>query len=215
MIIQLGAEVRCTDGHCGKLTRIVVDRASRKVTHLIVREPTFTGVEKTVPGDNLVDGPPGPIRLALSMDQLAGMPAFSYHDTQALLEGEGRPPYSDPQYGFKGGSSWEFAHPDPATGDHAPGGTPEAPNDDITAGELAVDDRARVNATDGNIGLLHEIVVDPGTREVTHIIAREHQLLGNRDRKIPVANIERAHGGTIYLALSAKQARSLPNVDDR
>ena len=214
MIIQPGADVRCADGPCGKLTRIVVDRASRKVTHLIVREPTFTGVEKIVPGDNLVDGPPGPVLLALSMDQLAAMPALSYHALQAMLEGEGRPPYSDPQYGFAGGSSWEFAHPDPATGDRAPGGKTEAPGDDISAGEMAVDDRARVNTTDGTLGLLHALVVDAGTGEVTHIIAREHQLLGNRDRKIPVGHIARAHGGTIYLSLNSQQSRALPNVED-
>ena len=34
--LRIGAEVSCSDGYCGKVTRLVVDPAARTVAHLVI-----------------------------------------------------------------------------------------------------------------------------------------------------------------------------------
>jgi hypothetical protein len=34
--VTIGADVSCTDGACGKVSRVVIDPAARAVTHLVV-----------------------------------------------------------------------------------------------------------------------------------------------------------------------------------
>lgn len=217
MIIQIRADVYCTDGICGRLSRLVVDRASRKLTHLVVHEPAFTGVDRIVPSEYLAGSESKAVWLSLNKAQFAGKPTFTYLASQALLEGEGRPHYSDPQYGFAEGTHWDFAQPTPegtapAPSEHAQNVDVAAPKDEITRGELGVDEHIRVNSLDGSLGTLQEVVIDPGTKVVTHIVMRESQLLGHRDVRIAVGNIDKVRNGTIYLALSTEQVHALPKV---
>ena len=37
----IGAEVSCSDGACGKVSRVVVDPVARTVTHLVVDRPAW------------------------------------------------------------------------------------------------------------------------------------------------------------------------------
>jgi hypothetical protein len=56
------AEVSCTDGFCGTLSRVVVDRRGRTVTHLVVNDRQLQG--RLVPLDLVdVDAATGKIRL--------------------------------------------------------------------------------------------------------------------------------------------------------
>jgi sporulation protein YlmC with PRC-barrel domain len=48
---MIGAEASCTDGPCGKLTRVVVDPVARAVTHLVVGPNHEPGAARLVPVD--------------------------------------------------------------------------------------------------------------------------------------------------------------------
>ena len=39
----IGADANCTDGICGKLSRLVIDPGARRVTHLVVDDRQFQG----------------------------------------------------------------------------------------------------------------------------------------------------------------------------
>ena len=58
----IGAEVSCTDGACGKLSRVVVDPVARVVTHLIVEPHRGHEPARLVPLD-LADSAAGEIQL--------------------------------------------------------------------------------------------------------------------------------------------------------
>ena len=45
----IGAEVSCTDGACGKLSRVVVDPVAQVVTHLIVEPRRGHGEARLAP----------------------------------------------------------------------------------------------------------------------------------------------------------------------
>ena len=42
-LLTIGAEVSCTDGPGGKLSRVVIDPRARTVTHLVVNDRQFQG----------------------------------------------------------------------------------------------------------------------------------------------------------------------------
>jgi uncharacterized protein (DUF1786 family) len=45
----IGAEASCTDGACGKVTRVVVDPIARAITHLVVEPGPRHGIGRLVP----------------------------------------------------------------------------------------------------------------------------------------------------------------------
>ena len=47
----IGSEVRCSDGVCGKLSRVIVDPLARAVTHLVVEPSQGNHVGRIVPLD--------------------------------------------------------------------------------------------------------------------------------------------------------------------
>ena len=57
--LTIGADVSCTDGVCGKLSRLVIDPRARTVTHLVVNDRQFQG--RLVPL-NLIASTPRPAR---------------------------------------------------------------------------------------------------------------------------------------------------------
>ena len=58
--LTIGADVSCTDGVCGKVSRLVIDPRARTVTHLVVNDRQFQG--RLVPV-SLVDATTGEIGL--------------------------------------------------------------------------------------------------------------------------------------------------------
>lgn len=49
MLLQLGIPVRCTDGPCGELGDVVINRATRRVTHLVVEPHHEHALARLVP----------------------------------------------------------------------------------------------------------------------------------------------------------------------
>jgi hypothetical protein len=68
----IGTEVSCSDGLCGKLTRVVIDPVARTLTHLVVEPGHQGGAGRLVPID-LVDSDSGPIRLRCTIAQFAAL----------------------------------------------------------------------------------------------------------------------------------------------
>ena len=60
--LTIGADVSCTDGVCGKVSRLVIDPRARTVTHLVVNDCQLQG--RLVPLNLVdVDATAGTIRL--------------------------------------------------------------------------------------------------------------------------------------------------------
>ena len=62
----IGASASCTDGVCGKVTRVVVDPVARTITHLVVEPKHWHGPGRLVPLD-LIDATTGEIRLRCTL----------------------------------------------------------------------------------------------------------------------------------------------------
>ena len=211
MNIGTRADVDCSEGHCGHSTRIVVDRSTRKITHVVVRESGLRGTERLVPIGEVASADRDKIVLRTSKAQLSQMQQYKvdvYAPDQTNERGGGSSP----------GTMWEFITPMPDQliqggqrvnlSDFDTVGTHE----NIEEGEVAATDSSRVEAIDGNVGWLTELVADPDSMVVTHFVMRERQLRGQRDVTIPADAIDYIRDGVIHLGLDKQQIKDLPGT---
>ena len=68
-----------------------------------------------------------------------------------------------------------------------------------------------VHATDGDIGHLRALRIDPGSRQVTHVLIREGPVWDRKDVAIPAALVAGFDDG-IRLSITRQQVRDLPQA---
>lgn len=206
----IGTEARCTDGVCGKVSRVVVDPVAEAVTHLVVEPEDRHGLARLVPLD-LVDTTSGDIQLQSTLAAFAQLdPA---EETQFVPGSVG---YAD--YGPEQVIAWPYYGLNPVAG--LPGGvdlgvagfSPTVAYDRIPVGEVEVRRGDPVQATDGNIGRIQGLVVDPDDHQVTHVLLQEGHLWGRKEVAIPIKAVSRV-GDTIQLSISKQDVQDLPSVD--
>ena len=79
-------------------------------------------------------------------------------------------------------------------------------------GEQAVRRGARVEASDGYLGQVEELLVNSKNMHVTHLVVREKHLWRNRDVAIPVSEIDHVDEDSVALKLDRKGIKELPAV---
>ena len=193
----IGAEVSCTDGPCGTLTRVVLDPVAEVVTHLIVQPRREQGPAKLVPVE-LVDSAADAIRLKCSSAEFDSLdPA---REGQFIASDNDVPNYRTtdtvawPHFSYRGAQ-----------------GHLEA-DDAIPPGEVEVQRGEHVNATDGHIGQVEGLVIDPASHQVTHVLLQEGHLWGRKQVTIPISTVTRV-ADRIEVNLTKQQVQDLPEVD--
>ncbi len=81
--------------------------------------------------------------------------------------------------------------------------------DTVPRGEVAVQRGAHVHATDGPIGQVQGLVVDPDTEHVTHVLLQEGHLWGRKQVAIPISVVTELDDG-IGLSISKREVGQLP-----
>jgi sporulation protein YlmC with PRC-barrel domain len=206
----IGAEVSCSDGDCGKLRRVVVDPIARAVTHLVVEPKDREGLARLVPLD-LVDATAGEIRLRCTVAAFEQLD--SAEETQFIPGSSGYAAYgpgqvvSMPYYGLGGG----IGVPGAMDVDLA-GVSQTVTYDKVPLGEVDVRRGEHVHATDGDIGRVQGLVIDPADRHVTHVLLQEGHLWGRKEVAIPISAVTGVDDG-IRLNVTKHQVQDLPPVD--
>ena len=197
----IGADASCTDGVCGEVIRVVVDPVARAVTHLVVEPKHRRGLGRLVPLD-LVDTTTATVRLRCTVAEFESL-AFA-EETQFLPRSGRYAGYgpgqwlSWPYFGLGGGL-------DLRTGNSSQ----PVINDKVPLGEVAVRRGEQVHATDGAIGRVQGLVIDPGDHHVTHVLLQEGHLWGRKEVAIPISAVTRVDEG-IQLRITRKEVQDLP-----
>ena len=193
----IGADAVCTDGPCGEVSRVVVDPVARTVTHLVVEPKHRRGLGRLVPVD-LVDTTTGEIQLRCTLEEfdklgdaeetlfLPGSNGYAGYGPEQVL--------SWPYYGGLGNLSQPITY------------------DTLPLGEVAVRRGEQVHATDGDIGRVQGLVIDPSNHRVTHVLLQEGHLWGSKDVAIPISTVVGVDDG-IQLSLTKQEIQDLPPVD--
>jgi len=198
----IGADVSCSDGACGKVTRVVVDPVARTVTHLVVEPKHRLDVGRLVPL-GLADATAGEIRLRCTLADFGKLdPA---EETQFLPGTPGYPGYDPeqvlwmPYYSMGKGMGGNYI---PLT----------ATYDTVPLDEVEVRRGEHVHATDGHIGKVQGLVIDPDSHRVTHVLLQEGHLWGRKEVAIPIGAVTGVDDG-IRLNITRQQVQDLPPVD--
>ena len=204
----IGADARCTDGDCGEVRRVIVNPVAREVTHLVVEPKGRLGLARLVPLD-LVGTSAGRVEIRCTLAEFAELE--SAEETQFIPGSQGYAAYGPeqvltwPYYGLGGAGT--------VTDAAALQGTSETVTyDTIPLGEVEVRRGDPVQATDGEIGRVHGLVIDPRSHHVTHVLLAEGHLWGKKEVAIPIRSVTRVDEG-IQLNITKQQVEDLPPVD--
>ena len=209
--LVIGSETRCIDNKVpGEVKAVVVNRDTRTVTHLVIEPKGREGLARLVPLDH-VDAAAGKIRLRYTEAEFKNLSAAEetlaeiFHSGPVEMVTEG----------------WRPADDEPAVD-----GSEISPvRPEILAGEVDLVPRLlpteeeehrgdHVHATDGDIGQLRALCIDPRTHEVTHIhvLLKEGHLWGHKEVAIPSGMVSGFAAG-IHLNISKQQVRALTHKD--
>ncbi len=189
MEIPIDAEVKCTDGVCGRSTYLIVNPADRQITHVVVKLADWPHAERLVPIDLVRNGGNSALELDCTSAHLITLEHFI--DTHYVRE----------------------THSNPIS----PGAPPMSmlvPKEyyRIPEGELAVQKGAHVNATDGMIGRVGEFVIDPATDQISHLVVHEGHLWGQHNVTVSVSAIDRIEADVVYLKLTRDAVKELAHA---
>ena len=187
--IPLKARVECTDGRGGEVATLIVDRTRLTVTHVVVREDRLGHTERIVPIDRVVETSTDTIWLSCTVEELHRMPDFLNVEYQEVP----LPAYVG--YGYDVGTPTYYAQTE-----MIPVATELVPE-----GGRSVHPGTPVDASDGYIGELSELLTDPETGQITHLVLREGHRWGKKKVLIPISMVEAATPeGTIRLHADKK-----------
>ncbi len=204
---RIGCEVHTSDGPCGELTRVIIDPVARALTHIVVRPKGHQTLGRLVPVA-LVEGNGDEVRLACTAAQLD---ALEEAEESQLLPASGYPAtdvYAWPYYGAGGmGMSGAVGYPSGLEYGPIP-----VVSDRVPVGDVEVRRGDQVHASDGWIGAVQGLVVDPQDHHVTHVLLQEGHLWGRKQVAIPIAAVTRMQDA-IQVELTKQQVHDLPAVD--
>ncbi|HVT71158.1 MAG TPA: PRC-barrel domain-containing protein [Trebonia sp.] len=205
MQFTIGGHASLSDGtHC-RITRVIVDPVKQTITHLVVEPGHRASLSRLVPLD-LVESSGGQVRLHCTEAELERLdPA---EEVKFLPGTAPFPGYSPGQVGF-----WPYY----SLGINGRVGgevTEGLTADVVPPGEVDVQRGDPVQATDGDIGKVQGLVVDPGSHRVTHVLLQEGHLWGRHQVAIPMQAVASTEAG-IRLNLTKRQVEDLPPVDAR
>jgi hypothetical protein len=204
---RIAAQVQCTDGVCGQVTEVVVDKKTWTVTHLVVEPPHRSGLGRLVSVD-LVDTVTDEIELRCTV---ASFERMVHAEKTELLPGSN---------GGYGGYGLGQPVPGPYIGRSSfgviGGGLSDAFDpvvyDTLPPGEIAVGGAA-VHASDGDIGHVQGLVADRGDHHLSYVLLQEGHLWGRKQVAIPIAAVISVDDG-IRLNITKQQVEDLPSLND-
>jgi sporulation protein YlmC with PRC-barrel domain len=205
---RIGADARCTDGICGKVTRVVVDPVARAVTHLVVQPKHWPGLGRLVPLGLVDAATPKEVRLRCTR---AEFDELGFAEETHFAPGTSPDQYADysaeqmlmlPYYRRVAGEGMPQAPEDEPTGTYS----------SLPPDEVGVPRGKPVYASDGEIGRVEGLVIDPGNHHVSHVLLQEGHLFGHREVVIPIGAVL----GTVdavQLNITKQQVENLPPVN--
>ncbi len=198
----IGADASCVDGVCGKVISVVVDPVARAVTHLVVEPRHRQGAGRLVPLD-LVEATTGQIRLRCTLAE--------FEKLDRAEETQFRPGSTGYQ-GYPQDAVRELAYYGLGALGVGFGPDQTVTYDTVPVGEVDVRRGDQVFATDGSIGHVQGLVIDPRSRHVTHVLLQEGHLWGHKEVAIPIRAVTVLDDG-IQLNITKQQVQDLPPVD--
>lgn len=198
--LVIGSDAAWSDGHRGEVLAVVIRPADRTVTHIVVEPKGRQGLARLVPLD-LVRATPDQVDLDCTETEFQNLePA---EETLA----EFIPGQPDPVQLLPPG--WRGAGEPTVEGGSIHRIVEQETVDIVPPGEVEERRGDHVHATDGDIGPVHALRIDPRSRQMTHVLVREGPVWARDQVAIPADKVAGFDDG-IQLTLTRQQVRDLP-----
>jgi hypothetical protein len=184
--IPLNAPVYSSDQQCGHITYLVINPQTQRVTHLVVKEGAEPHVERMVPIEAAAKTSPDRIQLRCSRDEFKLMDRFveiGHHEEMV-------PDYEQFKYTYK---VWPYVPQQQIR--------METRTKQVPLGELALHQRALVQATDGPVGWVAGLGIEPTSRRIKRLVIEQGVPWDRRQIAVPIGQIEQAEENVVYLKL--------------
>jgi uncharacterized membrane protein/sporulation protein YlmC with PRC-barrel domain len=192
--IPLHAKVMCTDGLAGESTSVIVHPLTQKITSLIVQDKTLADpVEWVVPVEEVVACDSVLIQLTCTREKLSQMQPFR----QAYYLEQEFPEYV---YVYSYPYMVSMAQPMPTMMEEL----------NISPEEIGIHRGTRVEAIDGYIGLVGELILSPESWRITHFTMMRGKLWGKKEICIPLVYVDHVEQDTVILNVRKQQIDDLP-----
>ncbi len=191
------AEVYCSDGIAGISTYVIGNPINHQVTHLVVKSSRPPFHENLVSVDMVEETAPNRIQLKCALNEIETMEPFEYEE---YIRTE-YPTYLCLPYMPAARPIEEDVVSNVLVKHH-----------NIPWGEIAIWRGAKVEATDGYIGQVDELLINSLNTRVTHLVLRVRHMLKDRVITIPVSQIESVNEDKIYLRLDRHSIEELPTT---
>jgi uncharacterized membrane protein len=203
--LPTNAEVHCSDGVAGLSTYVIVNPINRQITHLVVKSLLPPMNEYLVPLDQVKETTPNRIELKCTRDDFNKMKRFEVEEFIRT---------KIPNYETWRGNSVAWPYVVHASGMPTEEVVSNVPmkHQNIPPGEVAVRRGARVEASDGYVGLVDELLINSNNLQVTHLVLLERHIFKDREITIPVSQIDRVDEDTVYLKLDRQSVEQLPTT---
>ena len=192
--LRIGAKVSCADGVCGEVIRVVVDPASSVATHLAVRPTHHRALDRLVPLDLVEATEGGELHLSCTAADFDKLDAA---EEVHVMPGNIGLPTNRRRLPL------QFFMPSPHS---------TFASESVPYGEVDLRHGDKVRATDGEIGHVEGLLVDPSDHQVTHVLLQEGHLWGRKQVAIPIDVVKKFDGG-VDVSLTKQQVHDLPRVD--
>jgi hypothetical protein len=199
--LPINAEVYCSDGIAGRSSYIIGNPINLQVTHLVIQSFLPPSQEYLMPVDLVEETTNDRIKLKCTRADLNKMDPFLYKEYIPT--------------DFPGYLSWPYVLPAQSGANRV---RQEALNfttvthRNLPEGELALRRGAHVEATDGYVGQVDELLLNSNNMQVTHLVLLERHILQKRETTIPVSQIDHIDEGTVYLKLDRQGVEALPTT---
>jgi sporulation protein YlmC with PRC-barrel domain len=201
--LVMGSDAVCSDGYRGEVHGVVLHPAARTVTHVVIEPKGRLGLARLVPLD-LVDAVPGEVRLSCTETEFKNLDAAE--ETLAGFV----PGYPFPVQLLPPG--WHDAGMPTVDGGTLSRVPEQETLDIVPPGEVEEHRSDRVHATDGDIGQVHALGIDLGSRRLTHVLVQEGPVWARKQIAIPFDRVAGFEDG-IRLSISKQQVRELPAAE--
>ena len=196
--MPMNAKVQCSDGACGETINVIVNPVSHTVTHFALKDKKLpNNPTRIVSMDKVASVTPDQITLNCTVKEVSAMAPFLV-DTFVQESGSGM--------AYRSGEAYTSQY---VVNDTAYDNVREQ---QLPKDELAVYSGMEIEASDGKVGKLDELVLDGDSGAITHIQMREGHLWGKKDVAIPVDDIDFTDGKTVYLNIDKDAVKALPAV---
>lgn len=201
--IPIDAKVECADGPCGKSIAVIADRETRVVTHLALEDESLPHApyQRLVPVDQVAEVSLDLIRLRCTRDDVDKMEPFTH--TRYI------PKAGEDYTHFEGGEG-SVRHDMWGGASTVGEAETKVVEENVPEGEVAIHPDMHVEATDGHVGVVEELIGEEATKQLTHFVLRKGHLWGKKEVIIPLSAIDHREGDTIYLSLDKKGIEQLP-----